>query len=69
MLLVHGAQDDNAGTFPMQSERLFQAQTEYLKSRYAYITDLLTLEQASGQLDEAWLNRVNQWLKETVSVQ
>ncbi len=50
-------------------QRLFQAQTEYLKSRYAYITDLLTLEQASGQLDEARLNRVNQWLKETVSVQ
>ena len=50
-------------------QRLFQAQTDYLKSRYTYITDLLTLEQASGQLDEARLVRVNQWLKETVSVQ
>jgi len=50
-------------------QRLFQAQTDYLKSRYDYITDLLTLEQASGQLDEARLSRVNQWLKETVSVQ
>ena len=25
ILLIHGAQDDNSGTFPIQSERLFQA--------------------------------------------
>lgn len=50
-------------------QRLFQAQTDYLKSRYDYITQLLSLEQASGQLDEARLTRVNQWLRETVSVQ
>jgi dipeptidyl aminopeptidase/acylaminoacyl peptidase len=25
LLLVHGAEDNNSGTFPMQSERLFQA--------------------------------------------
>lgn len=25
LLLIHGAEDNNAGTFPMQSERLFQA--------------------------------------------
>ncbi len=25
LLLIHGEADDNAGTFPMQSERLFQA--------------------------------------------
>ena len=49
-------------------QRLFQAQTDYLKSRYDYITSLLTLEQSSGQLDEARLHRVNDWLKETVAV-
>ena len=50
-------------------QRLFQAQTDYLRSRYDYITSLLTLEQASGQLDEARLTRVNQWLKEPVAVE
>ncbi|MDP1586604.1 MAG: prolyl oligopeptidase family serine peptidase [Prosthecobacter sp.] len=25
VLLLHGAEDDNSGTFPMQSERLYQA--------------------------------------------
>ncbi len=50
-------------------QRLFAAQTDYLKSRYDYITSLLTLEQASGQLDESRLTHVNEWLKETVSVQ
>ena len=25
LLLIHGVADNNAGTFPMQSERLFQA--------------------------------------------
>ena len=25
LLLIHGEQDDNSGTFPIQSERLFQA--------------------------------------------
>lgn len=49
-------------------QRLFQAQTDYLKSRYDYITSLLTLEQSSGQLDEARLRRVNDWLKEPVAV-
>lgn len=49
-------------------QRLFQAQSDYLKSRYDYITSLLTLEQASGQLDEARLKRVNDWLKEPVGV-
>ena len=25
MLLIHGEQDNNSGTFPIQSERMFQA--------------------------------------------
>jgi outer membrane protein len=52
----------------LSRQRLYQAQTDYLKSRYQYIIDVLTLEQAAGTLDESRLARVNGWLQETVVV-
>jgi outer membrane protein len=48
--------------------RLFQAQTDYARSRYDYVLNVLTLEQAAGTLDESRLARVNGWLKDTVTV-
>ncbi|MBL0914201.1 MAG: TolC family protein, partial [Sphingopyxis sp.] len=48
--------------------RLFQAQTDYARSRYDYVLNVLTLEQAAGTLDEARLARVNGWLEDTVTV-
>jgi outer membrane protein len=52
----------------LSRQRLYQAQTDYLKSRYQYIIDVLTLEQAAGTLDESRLARVNGWLQEAVVV-
>ena len=49
-------------------QRLFDAQTNYARSRYDYLINVLTLEQASGMLDEARLTRVNGWLGQAVSV-
>jgi outer membrane protein len=49
-------------------QRLYQAQSDYLKSRYDYVVDVLTLEQAAGTLDETRLGRVNGWLNESVKV-
>lgn len=48
--------------------RLFQAESEYARSRYDYILNVLQLEQAAGTLDEARLARVNGWLADPVSV-
>lgn len=48
--------------------RLFQAQTDYARSRYDYVLNVLTLEQAAGTLDESRLTRVNGWLNDTVTV-
>jgi len=48
--------------------RLYQAQTDYARSRYDYVLNVLTLEQAAGTLDESRLQRVNGWLKDNVSV-
>lgn len=48
--------------------RLYQAQTDYARSRYDYVLNVLSLEQAAGTLDERRLARVNAWLKETVQV-
>jgi outer membrane protein len=53
----------------LSRQRLYQAQTDYLKSRYDYVVDVLTLEQAAGTLDESRLARVNGWLQESVKVQ
>jgi len=49
-------------------QRLFDAQTSYARSRYDYVINVLTLEQASGMLDESRLMRVNGWLAQTVVV-
>lgn len=49
-------------------QRLLDAQTSYARSRYDYVINVLTLEQAAGTLDESRLARVNGWLGETVSV-
>ncbi len=49
-------------------QRLFDAQTSYARSRYDYVINVLTLEQAAGTLDESRLTRVNGWLGQTVSV-
>ncbi|HXQ64835.1 MAG TPA: TolC family protein, partial [Steroidobacteraceae bacterium] len=49
-------------------QRLLDAQTNYARSRYDYVINVLTLEQAAGTLDESRLLRVNGWLGQTVSV-
>ena len=49
-------------------QRLFDAQTTYARSRYDYVLNVLTLEQAGGTLDESRLARVNGWLAQTVAV-
>jgi outer membrane protein len=45
---------------------LVQAQTDYSRSRYDYIIDIISLRVASGSLDRATLAEINQWLDETV---
>ncbi len=49
-------------------QRLFDAQTNYARSRYDYVLNVLTLEQQAGTLDESRLTRVNGWLGQAVSV-
>ena len=49
-------------------QRLFDAQTNYARSRYDYVLNVLTLEQAAGTLDESRVTRVNGWLGQPVSV-
>ena len=49
-------------------QRLFDAQTTYARSRYDYVLNVLTLEQAAGTLDESRVTRVNGWLGQPVSV-
>ena len=44
-------------------QNLTTARTAYLKSRYDYLLNVVTLKLAAGTLDEADLNEVNQWLK------
>ena len=41
---------------------LFNSQREYARSRYDYILQTLTLEEAAGTLEADKLNRVNGWL-------
>jgi len=45
-----------------------QAQTNYSRSRYDYILNVLRLRLASGTLDRAALDEVNGWLTESVPV-
>jgi outer membrane protein len=44
---------------------LVQAQTNYARSRYDYILNVLRLKQAAGNLDRKALEEVNAWLEET----
>ena len=44
--------------------RLFEAQTNYARSRYDYIINVLRLKRAAGSLNQADLEEVNGWLKE-----
>jgi outer membrane protein len=53
----------------LESRRsLVQAQTNYSRSRYDYILNVLKLRLASGTLDRTALDEVNGWLTETVPV-
>jgi len=45
---------------------LVQAQTDYSRSRYDYIIDIISLRLASGSLDRPTLADINQWLDEVV---
>jgi outer membrane protein len=44
-------------------QNLVQAQTNFAKSRYDYILDVLRLKQAAGTLDDKDLAEINGWLK------
>ena len=49
----------------LQSRRqLFDAQTNYSRSRYDYILTVLQLQLATGTLDRADLEKINAFLKE-----
>jgi outer membrane protein len=48
--------------------RLFDAQTNYLGSRYDYLVNVLKLRLAAGMLDGASIADMNGWLKNPVSV-
>jgi outer membrane protein len=49
-------------------QRLFQAQSDYARTRYDYVLNVLALERAAGTLDEDRVLRVNGWLNEPVAV-
>jgi outer membrane protein len=44
---------------------LVQAQTNYSRSRYDYILNVIRLRQAAGNLDPAMIEEINQWLAAT----
>jgi outer membrane protein len=44
---------------------LVQAQTNYARSRYDYILNVLRLKQAAGNLDRKAIEEVNAWLEQT----
>jgi outer membrane protein len=46
--------------------RLFEAQTNYSRSRYDYILNVLQLQLATGTLDRADLEQINAFLRERV---
>jgi outer membrane protein len=49
----------------LESRRLWiQAQTNYSRSRYDYLINVLKLQQAAGILTEQSLTHVNEWLKD-----
>jgi len=49
-------------------QRLFDAQTNYAKSRYDYLLNVLSLEQQAGTLDDRSVDRLNALLEHTVKV-
>ncbi len=50
----------------LESRRaLAQAETNYARSRYDYILNVMRLRLASGTLDRSTLEEVNTWLTET----
>ncbi|MET0659278.1 MAG: TolC family outer membrane protein, partial [Steroidobacteraceae bacterium] len=49
--------------------RLFEAQTNYARSRYDYILNLIQLKVAAGTLARTDLDAINAWLGETASLQ
>jgi outer membrane protein len=50
-----------------QRRQLVANQTTYLNSRYVYLTNVVTLRQAAGTLDEKTLDELNKLLTESVS--
>jgi outer membrane protein len=50
-----------------QRRQLVANQTTYLNSRYVYLTNVVTLRQAAGMLDEKTLDELNKLLTESVS--
>jgi outer membrane protein len=49
-------------------QRLFQSQTDYARSRYDYLLNVLRLQQAAGTLDAKGLDDINALLTENVGV-
>ena len=49
-------------------QRLFQSQTDYARSRYDYLLNVLRLQQAAGTLDRKGLEDINAILSENVTV-
>jgi outer membrane protein len=49
-------------------QRLFQSQTDYARSRYDYLLNVLRLQQAAGTLDNQGLDDINALLTENVTV-
>ena len=49
--------------------RLFEAQTNYARSRYDYILNLIELRVAAGTLARTDLDAINMWLRESASLE
>jgi outer membrane protein len=45
-------------------QQLFTALTNYSRSRYDYVIDIITLKQAAGSLTRDDLKEINGWLKQ-----
>ena len=43
--------------------QLFQAVTNYARSRYDYVINLIQLQQAAGMLNRSDLDEINSWLE------
>jgi outer membrane protein len=48
-------------------QTLVQAQTNYSRSRYDYILNVMNLQLAAGTLDRRMLEEINTWLTETAT--